>query len=208
MQNISEIRRKLSGRKLSTVGRHKFFSVLVPLVEMDGEVHVLYEVRSASIPRQPGEVCFPGGAIEEGESSLEAALRETYEETGIPPESVDVIGEGDRLISHVGFTMYSWYGILDRNALNSMKLNPDEVAEVFTVPLSWFMENDPEIHIMDLVQYNRKGFPFEKAQIPENYRWMGGNSEVPIYSFNGRAIWGLTGRITRNMVQILKGEKD
>ena len=75
MINIEQIKDKLQNRKLSTVGRHTFFSVLVPFVEMDGEIHILYEIRSQVIPTQPGEVCFPGGAIEPGETAREAAIR-------------------------------------------------------------------------------------------------------------------------------------
>ena len=53
------------------------FAVLAPLVRVDGETHLLFEVRALHMRRQPGEVCFPGGQIEEGETPLEAAVRET-----------------------------------------------------------------------------------------------------------------------------------
>ena len=62
------------------------YAVLVPLVERDGEVYVLYEVRAATMRRQPGEVCFPGGHIEGDESPENCAVRETWEELGIPAE--------------------------------------------------------------------------------------------------------------------------
>ena len=89
----------------------------------------------------------------------------------------------------------------------NVKLNEAEVDQVFTVPLEWFMHNDPEVHIVDLKQFNRADFPFEKAHISPDYKWRSSNAEVPIYNYEDKAIWGLTARITRNMVQILKGEK-
>ena len=69
------------------------------------------------------------------------------------------------------------------------------------------LNNDPEVHIVDLKQFNRADFPFEKAHISPDYKWRSSNAEVPIYNYEDKAIWGLTARITRNMVQILKGEK-
>ena len=208
MKNLKEIEDRLRNRKLSTVGRHKFFSVLVPLVEIDGELNIIYEVRSKVILSQPGEVCFPGGAIEEDETPKEAAIRETCEEIGICENDIRIIAEGDRLISQANFTMYSFIGVVSRKAYENIKINPAEVEEVFVVPLQWFMENEPEVHIMDLMQFNRADFPFEKAQITPNYKWKCSSADVPIYNYKDKAIWGLTGRITRNLVQILKGEKE
>lgn len=207
MLNLNEIKSILQNRELSTVGRHKFFSVLVPLIEINGELNILYEVRSKTIPSQPGEVCFPGGAIEEGETPRKAAIRETCEEIGVCEKDIEIIAQGDRLISQANFTMYSYIGVIDKRAYDNLKLNEAEVGEVFTVPLGWFLKNDPEVHIVDLVQFNRENFPFEKANISPDYNWMRSCAEVPIYNYEGKAIWGLTGRITRNLMQILKGEK-
>lgn len=55
-------------------------AVLVPLVQVDGEWHVLFEVRSLTMRKQPGDISFPGGKLDGGETAQEAALRETYEE--------------------------------------------------------------------------------------------------------------------------------
>lgn len=70
------------------------FAVLIPLVTLgdDGRDHLLLEVRSMSVA-QPGEICFPGGRMEAGETVLEAALRETCEELGVAPDSVEILGE-------------------------------------------------------------------------------------------------------------------
>ena len=94
---IEELRSKLDGRPVGVVGKRKEFAVLIPLIEEDGEVKLLFEVRSKDI-RQPGDVCFPGGKIEEGESETEAALREMAEETGVGPEYVEVLGRFDSVL--------------------------------------------------------------------------------------------------------------
>ena len=60
MINIEQIKDKLQNRKLSTVGRHTFFSVLVPFVEIDGEIHILYEIRSQVIPPDQVPELLPG----------------------------------------------------------------------------------------------------------------------------------------------------
>ena len=208
MEKMKKIKEILQNRPISTVGKHRYYSVLVPLVEVSGEIHLLFEVRSQNINRQPGEICFPGGAVEEGETAHYTAVRETFEEIGVDSSMIEIIAEGDRLVSTNNFTVYSFFGILDEKALDNLTLNPDEVGEVFTVPLKWFMENEPEVYMVDVRQKNREDFPFEKAQISPDYNWRGTKNDVPIYTYKDRAIWGLTGRIVRNFVQILKGEKE
>lgn len=66
--------------------------MLIPLVEKDGELHLLFEVRAKHMESQPGEICFPGGHVEQGENPKDAALRETFEELGIPTEKIELIG--------------------------------------------------------------------------------------------------------------------
>lgn len=207
MITMEKIKKILKNREPSTVGKHRFYSVLVPLVEVDGDIHLLYEVRSQNINRQPGEICFPGGAVEPGEDPRYTAIRETHEEIGIDESQIEIISEGDKLVTTNNFTLYSYFGYLCKNAMDDLKLNADEVGEVFTVPVEWLRENPPEVHIVDVSQKNRDDFPFDKAQIPEDYPWRGTCSEVPIYNYKDKAIWGLTGRITRNFIQIIDGEK-
>ena len=110
------------------------YAVLVPLIERDGELYVLYEVRAATMRRQPGEVCFPGGHIEPGETPETCALRETWEELGIPEESVKVLGRLDFIAHRANFIMYPILGMVEAGALERMNPNPDEVGETFLVP--------------------------------------------------------------------------
>ena len=73
------------------------YAVLVPLVERPEGLCLLYEVRADTLGRQPGEVCFPGGRLEPGEDAVSCALRETWEELGIPRPAVEVVAELDWL---------------------------------------------------------------------------------------------------------------
>ena len=95
----STIEKAIKSYSPKPIGEEKAYAVLLPLITIDNEWHVLYEVRSETIS-QPGEVSFPGGRIEAGESPQEAAVRETHEELNIPTEAITVLGEIDYLVQN------------------------------------------------------------------------------------------------------------
>ena len=66
-------------------------AVLAPIVLTEGEACILFEKRSEDLKHQPGEICFPGGRIESGESARAAAIRETCEELVITPEQIEIL---------------------------------------------------------------------------------------------------------------------
>lgn len=204
--NIKKIRDVINSREAGILGNHKYYSVMVPIVELDGKLHILYEVRAAHISTQPNEVSFPGGKIERGEDPMQAALRETCEEIGISPNEIEVLGEGDRLIALADFTIYTYFGYIGESAYKNMKINGDEVGEVFLVPLKFFMDNEPDVRIFKIYQDIGDDFPFEDVNIEPTYKFFSSKVEVPIYRYEDKAIWGLTGRITRAFVQALKSE--
>ena len=85
--------------------------MLVPLVERAGEPHLLFEVRADTMRRQPGEVCFPGGRVEAGETAEQCVLRETEEELAIPPAAVELIAPLDYLVHQGKFIMQPILGL-------------------------------------------------------------------------------------------------
>ena len=121
--SISRIADRLRGRSPRPLGRHSFFSVMIPLCRgAGGELSLLFEVRSSKLRHQPGDICFPGGKIEEGETPLECALREFAEETGIAASSLDVLGQFDTLYGFADYTLYTFVAELPAAALSSGRL--------------------------------------------------------------------------------------
>ena len=178
------------------------YAVLVPLVEKEGELCLLYEVRASTLRRQPGEVCFPGGLMEPGETAEECALRETWEELAIPREQIRLLGRLDFIAHRSNFLMQPVLGLMDSGALDRMVPSPAEVDEVFFVPLSHLLETAPIEYEYELIHTPAENFPYEVIGIPRDYQWRRGQENVPVYPWRGHAIWGLTGRITRNFIQI------
>ena len=74
-------------------------SVIVPIVNYNGSLHILFEVRAETLRTQPNEICFPGGKIEKYETPLEAALRDTYEEIGIYEDKKTITAKCDSFLS-------------------------------------------------------------------------------------------------------------
>lgn len=203
--DLSALEHTLNTRTPGLMDSRRAYAVLVPLVEREGELHLLYEVRAQTLRRQPGEVCFPGGRMEAGETPEECALRETWEELAIPPESVRLLGRLDFIAHRANFIMWPVLGVVDGRALSPyLRPNPAEVEEYFLVPLSHLLETDPIEYTYELIPAPAENFPYEVIGIPRDYKWQHGSENVPVYPWQGRAIWGLTGRITRNLVQICK----
>ena len=202
--NLAALERTVRARVPGLMDSRRSYAVLVPLVEREGELSLLYEVRAGSLRRQPGEVCFPGGRMEPGESPEQCALRESFEELGLPPERVRVLGRLDFIAHRDNFLMWPVLGVVDRDAPR-LTPSPAEVAEVFLVPLARLLEMEPVEYSYELIPTPAENFPYELIGIPRSYRWQPGRENVPVYPWQGRAIWGLTGRITRNLITLING---
>jgi coenzyme A diphosphatase NUDT7 len=143
---IKLLREKLP-KNPGILGKEEYFNsaVLIPLVCIDKEYHFLFEKRAANI-RQGGEICFPGGQIDldSDKSNEETALRETEEEIGIPRDKIEVIGKLDTLIGPRNVTVDSCVGIIHIKNLDECVIDESEVAKIFSVPLQYFVNNEPE----------------------------------------------------------------
>lgn len=191
---IDSLKAKLNNRPIGAVGRHKFFSVAVPVICDGDELSLLFEVRASHMKTQPGDVCFPGGHIEEGETPLESALREMEEEIGIPAASAEVLGQFDTLYGFSGYSLFTYIVKVDKTSLDNLKLSENEVAEVFTVPLKFFKDTPAKDYSIDVVSVT-KDFPYDEVGIPSDYNWRVGKNVIPVYHYDGHVIWGMTGRI-------------
>lgn len=178
-------------------------AVLIPLVEKDGEWHVLFEVRALTMRKQPGDISFPGGKIDETDASpLEAALRETYEELGVDPQSVQILGNLSPFVTSPTFVVYPFIGVIDHEQLHTY--NPDEVDEVFTVPLNWLLTHEPYVHYVAIEPKPSVDFPYHKIANGENYQWRSNQMEEWFYEYEGYTIWGLTARLLKHFIEKMK----
>lgn len=183
--------------------RHTY-AVLLPLVYVQEELHILLEVRSSKLHTQPGEISFPGGGIEPGETGPEAALRETCEELNIAPGQLELLGELDYLASPFNFVIYAYAGILHNVEPDALDYNRREVELVFTVPLRFFLENEPEHYEGQMQIELAENFPFELIPHGKDYQWRMGVYPVLFYRYQGYIIWGITARFIRHFVEILQ----
>ena len=207
MNNIERIKNIYAGRKSQPIGKHNFFSVLVPFVVKDGELNFLLEVRSKTMESQPGEICFPGGHMEKNETPEEAALRETEEETGIPAGNVELIGPGDTLNGYANYTLYTTMGIISYEDYKNAVISEEEVDELFLIPVNDFQKEVLTVYTEEIRPFIEKNFPYEKVGITEDYPWRIGSWEIPVYDTGGRIIWGITARIIMQIIKVLEENK-
>ena len=116
-------------------------AVLMPLVKRE-EWQVILTQRPESMPSHPGQISFPGGKIEDGETAEQAVLRETEEEIGVANTDIDLIGRLPSFNAVSQYRVTPFVGIVDTSA--KIKPDPTEVKEAFEIPLSFLM--NPENH--------------------------------------------------------------
>ena len=201
-EKISDL---LRNRKPSLLGIKQYtrFAVLVPIVEWNGELHILFEVRAYHLRRQPGEICFPGGRIDmTDEGERDAAIRETSEELGIAKEKITNVFPLDYLITPFGTIIYPFVGFI--SSLDGLMPNKEEVAEIFLVPLSFLLHNEPEVHHVSFEARPDNHFPFEKIPGGRNYNWRARAIDEYFYYYEDKVIWGLTARILHHFIELMK----
>ncbi|MFD1737406.1 NUDIX hydrolase [Bacillus salitolerans] len=201
--NLSFIQNKLKRHNASILGHEHFskYAVLLPLIEREDDIHILFEVRSQLLRRQPGEICFPGGRIDnQDKSPMEAAVRETTEELGIHNEEIKSVYPIDYLVSPFGMIVYPFVGII-RN-VTSIQYNKKEVEEIFTVPLSFFLQTNPKTFKIHSKLIPEENFPFELIKGGEKYNWRARSIDELFYFYEDKVIWGLTARILHHFLEL------
>ncbi|MBS0319557.1 MAG: CoA pyrophosphatase [Proteobacteria bacterium] len=126
---------RLPGRE----GPLRSAAVLVPLVDRGDAVNVLLTQRSASLSDHPGQISFPGGRVEPGDhDAIDAALRETVEETGLARKHVSVLGQLPHYATVSGYDVTPVVGWVTPPF--TIVRDPVEVDDVFEVPLAFLLE--------------------------------------------------------------------
>ena len=165
--DYEKLRSALAQRKPGSMDGRPPCAVLVPLVRHNGEDCLLFELRSANLHWQPGEVCFPGGRMEPEETALECALRETREELGLGADHMELIGPMDYTMHASGFPVFPYLVRLQPGWEDILQLNADEVAEVFTIPLSYLRYNRPKTVRVERSYHTIDGLPEEDRVLIE-----------------------------------------
>ena len=181
--------------------REKFQSaVCIALVRGEEEYEILFEVRSSKILAQPGDICLPGGAIEDGESPEETAIRETCEELLLNSEQVKMIGPFD-IFRAGNVIIYPYVAVLE-DYKDTFSTN--EVSEIFRVPISFFLENTPDEYKVSYQPVFGDDFPFDKIYGGKDYKWRKMEQITLFYQYKDYTIWGFTAKMISAFTDMLK----
>ena len=198
---IQQMEQCFQDRPAGLVGVRRQYGVLVPLVERSGAAHILFETRADTMGHQPGEVCFPGGRMEAGEGPETCAIRETWEELGIPASAIHPIAPWDKLPISGGL-VHPLLARVDSGAADQLRPNPSEVKNTFLVPVDFFLTTPPNLYHLPLIPGVNDPVLHRDIGFPEGYPWRMGEHLVPVWHYGSHIIWGLTGRILLwNLVQ-------
>ncbi len=158
-------------------------AVLVPIFLKQGRYFVLFTKRSLEVKDHKGQISFPGGRFEhQDQSLLETALRETTEEIGIPSHQVEVLGELEDLLTPTKYRITPFVGMIPHPF--PYLLNQEEIQEIIEVPLDHLLEPKNQHHGR-----------LESFEV---------QTEIPYFQYHHHIIWGATGKITRELVDLIK----
>lgn len=196
---------KLNGREITwmPVNDERPAAVLIPIIENDDRFEVVLEIRAPKL-KQAGEVCLPGGSIEDGETSEQAAIRETCEELEIDPSQIEMIapmistaGPGGRMVETYLAFLHDYHGTYSRK----------EVDHVLTVPLRFFYVAEPIIGDVDLYTKLRDNFPLQLLGDKKDFEFQPVKRSYEFYETKGHVIWGLTSNILKRVAEIVYGDE-
>jgi len=163
-------------------------AALVLLYPVDGEPHVLLTVRGA-LRHHTGQVSFPGGAVDAGETLEHAAVREAVEEVGVVASDIQVLGRLTSLhIPVSGFLLHPVVAAADVRP--RFMAAPEEVARLLEVPLA-LLEDE------DTIRYERRTFERQNRLV---------DVEVPFFDVHGEKVWGATAMVLAEFLALIARE--
>ncbi len=182
------------------MNQEKEAAVFLPLIWED-EWKLLFEQRSQKLKSQPGEICFPGGRVEEGEHPMEAACRELQEELLIQKEQILSCTAFYQLMGPNGGRVWSFVGeVKDYEG----SFQRDEVNRILKIPIRSFQEQKPRKAQVDLLAGPQEDFPFDWIQGGRQYSWAKKKMDCYFYQIDGVCIWGMTANLVRVFMETLK----
>lgn len=158
-------------------------AVLIPIIEHHNGATVLLTKRTDHLAKHAGQISFPGGSVDAGDAShVAAALRETHEEIGLDETFIHVHGSLDTYRTGTGFEISPFVATVQPGF--QLNIAEDEVAEVFEVPLAFFMD--------------RSNHQRQSAV------WRGRRRHYYAMPYNDYFIWGATAAMLVNLIDILE----
>lgn len=179
--SVDDIRRHLVGFRRTEIHNPQLTSagVLMLLFQKKEAIHLLLSRRTDSVEHHKGQISFPGGVRDHDDRTIiDTALRETEEEIGIRGPRIEVLGVLNDFQTPSGFCMTPVVGFI--RSIPALRLNPQEVNEVFDVPLSFFLNSANE-----RVEQRLRGTTM---------------ANVYFYRYGDYEIWGATAAIIRSFL--------
>jgi 8-oxo-dGTP pyrophosphatase MutT (NUDIX family) len=157
-------------------------AVLLPIISHEDSLSLLLTKRSANLKEHASQICFPGGRVEESDANHEfTALRECEEEISLAKNKVKILGRLSEIVTTTRFMITPIVGLI--KAPLNLKPNPNEVEEIFEVPMEHF---------------------FNKANLKTmRINYEGQLKSFQLYHYQNYGIWGATARMISNLVDFL-----
>ena len=180
---LARLRDRLTERKAIGIDAPQFrrACVVIPLIRNADRWSILLTRRAENLAAHSGQIAFPGGAVENGETLEQAAVRETEEEVGIRSADVELIGRLDDLVTNSGFLVAPFVGVVHEPIEYVMQ--EAEVVEVFEVPVDALL--DPAKPEVRYVTFHGQSYP------------------AYYYVYEQYEIWGLTGRMLKSFLDLV-----
>ncbi len=155
-------------------------AVLIPMVERNNQLNIVFTQRALHLKHHPGQISFPGGRIEMADSSPQAAaLRETAEEIGIDAERINIIGRLNQYHTTSNYMVQPFVGFVDADY--SITIDENEVSDVFEVPIKHFLQRE-----------NRHQLRVQKSRRHYNVHFM---------PWHDKMIWGVTAVMLNDLIK-------